>query len=88
MKLHKLNTKQKFKTRNLCLCIGNFDGIHLGHQSVIKKIINNSRSQNFKSAIMTFVPHPKTYFKKTNNNFNIITSNYKKIFLNSLGLEN
>jgi riboflavin kinase/FMN adenylyltransferase len=37
---------------------------------------------------MTFVPHPKIYFKKTDGNFNIITNNYKKIFLNSLGVEN
>ena len=88
MKLHNLNTKQNFKARKLCLCIGNFDGIHLGHQHVIKKIINNSQSDNLKSAIMTFVPHPKIYFKKTDNNFNIITNKYKKNFLNSLGLKN
>jgi len=88
VKLHNLNTKKDFKTQNLCLCIGNFDGIHLGHQHVIKKIINSSRSDNLKSAIMTFVPHPKIYFKRTNNNFNIITNDYKKNFLDSLGVEN
>ena len=37
---------------------------------------------------MTFVPHPKIFFKKTYSNFNIITNNYKKNFLNSLGVEN
>ena len=37
---------------------------------------------------MTFVPHPKTYFKRTDNNFNIITNDDKKNFLNSLGVEN
>ena len=37
---------------------------------------------------MTFVPHPKIYFKRTSNNFNIITNDYKKKFLNSLGIEN
>ena len=88
MKLHNLNTKQNFKARKLCLCIGNFDGIHLGHQHVIKKIIKNSQSDNLKSAIMTFVPHSKIYFKKTDGNFNIITNNYKKNFLNFLGVEN
>ena len=88
MKLHNLNTKKNFKTQNLCLCIGNFDGIHLGHQHVIKKIINNSRSDNLQSAIMTFVPHPKIFFKRTDNNFNIITNDYKKNFLESLGVEN
>jgi len=88
VKLHNLNTKKNFKSRNLCLCIGNFDGIHLGHQHVIKKIIKNSQSDNLKSAIMTFVPHPKIYFKKTDGNFNIITNSNKKNFLKSLGVEN
>jgi len=88
VKLHYLNTKETFKSRNLCLCIGNFDGIHLGHQHVIKKIIKNSQSDNLKSAIMTFVPHPKIYFKKTDGNFNIITNSDKKNFLKSLGVEN
>jgi len=88
VKLHNLNTKKHFKSRNLCLCIGNFDGIHLGHQHVIKKIIKNSQSDNLKSAIMTFVPHPKIYFKKTDGNFNIITNSDKKNFLKSLGVEN
>ena len=88
MKLHYLNTKETFKSRNLCLCIGNFDGIHLGHQHVIKKIIKHSQSDNLKSAIMTFVPHPKIYFKKTDGNFNIITNSDKKNFLKFLGVEN
>jgi len=88
VKLHYLNTKENFKSRNLCLCIGNFDGIHLGHQHVIRKIIKNSKSDNLKSAIMTFIPHPKIYFKKTESNFNIITNTYKKNFLKSLGVEN
>ena len=88
MKLHKLDTKKDFKIQNLCLCIGNFDGIHLGHQHIIKKIILNTKSYNLKSAIMTFVPHPKIYFKRTDNNFNIISNDHKKNFLNSLGIEN
>ena len=37
---------------------------------------------------MTFIPHPKIYFKRTDNNFNIITNDYKKNFLNNLGIDN
>ena len=88
MNLHKLNLKKNFKIKNLCLCIGNFDGIHKGHQFVIKKIIKHSRDFKMKSAIMTFNPHPKIFFKNNGSAFNIITSDYKKLFLNSLGIQN
>ncbi len=88
MKLHKLNLKKEFKIKKLCLCIGNFDGIHKGHQFVIKKIIKHSRDFKMKSAILTFNPHPKIFFKKNNGTFNILTSDYKKLFLSSLGIQN
>ena len=88
MKLHKLNIYKDFKIKNLCLCIGNFDGIHKGHQFVIKKIIKYSKKYKMKSAIMTFNPHPKIFFKKIDGAFNIITSDFKKQFLDLLGVEN
>ena len=64
MKLHNLNTRKNFKIKNLCLCIGNFDGVHLGHQHLIKKIIKNAKLNQLRSAILTFVPHPKIYFNR------------------------
>ncbi len=88
MKLHNLNTRKSFKIKNLCLCIGNFDGVHLGHQHLIKKIIKNAKLDQLRSAILTFVPHPKVYFKKTNSNFNIMINDDKKKLLNFLGVEN
>ncbi len=88
MKLHNLNTRKSFKIKNLCLCIGNFDGVHLGHQHLIKKIIKNAKLDQLRSAILTFVPHPKVYFKKTNTNFNIMINDDKKKLLNLLGVEN
>ena len=87
MKLHKLNINKTFRSKNLCLCIGNFDGIHIGHQHVIKKILKSSQKEKMKSAIMTFTPHPKIFFKKDNDNFNITTNNFKKKFLSDLGIE-
>ena len=87
MKLHNLNTRKNFKIKNLCLCIGNFDGVHLGHQHLIKKIIKNAKLNQLRSAILTFVPHPKIYFNRTSDNFNIIMNDDKKKLLNLLGVE-
>ena len=51
----------------LCLTIGNFDGIHIGHREIIKNLIQKTKISKFKSAILSFTPHPKIYFKKQNN---------------------
>jgi len=48
----------------LCLTIGNFDGIHKGHREIIKNLIQKTKISKYKSAILSFTPHPKIYFKK------------------------
>jgi len=80
VKIFTLNTNRSFHERNLNLTIGNFDGIHLGHQSVIKQLIHISQSHNFQSALLSFNPHPREFFSTFNEPFNIITPTFKKIF--------
>lgn len=42
------------------LTIGNFDGVHLGHQSLLRKLVQTARELNTKSVVCTFKPHPRT----------------------------
>lgn len=42
--------------------IGNFDGVHLGHQALLSETIGIAREQGLVSAVVTFEPHPKAYF--------------------------
>lgn len=44
------------------LAIGNFDGMHLGHQALLRKLIETAQSLNLTSAVMTFEPHPREFF--------------------------
>ena len=71
----------------LCLTIGNFDGVHKGHQFLINKLIENSKKFNLKPGVLSFYPHPRTFFQKNNHNFNIITDVHKEQLLESLGVE-
>ena len=44
------------------LAIGNFDGIHLGHQALLKKLTQTAQKLDLSSAVMTFEPHPREFF--------------------------
>lgn len=44
----------------LCLTIGNFDGMHIGHQALISSTRNLAKKSGLDFAIMTFWPHPRT----------------------------
>ena len=47
----------------LALAIGNFDGVHLGHMSIINEIKKIAKEKNISSAILTFEPHPVAFFQ-------------------------
>ena len=50
----------------LVVTIGSFDGIHLGHQELIRETVKISTNKNLKSAVLTFDPHPLTITNKIN----------------------
>lgn len=87
MKHFKLDTLSKFEEKKLCLAIGNFDGFHKGHQAIIRQVKDISLKKNLSSAIMSFNPHPRTFFNKSNENFNIYTKEEKLIFLKEFNID-
>ena len=42
--------------------IGNFDGLHLGHQKVIAQLAHKGRELNLPTVLITFDPHPQAFF--------------------------
>jgi riboflavin kinase / FMN adenylyltransferase len=46
------------------LTIGNFDGVHRGHQAMLALLKNEAQHRNIPSCVMTFEPHPRDYFAK------------------------
>jgi len=40
------------------ITIGNFDGVHLGHQEILRQVVEIARSEGWRSAAVTFHPHP------------------------------
>jgi riboflavin kinase/FMN adenylyltransferase len=53
------------QARSPCaLTIGNFDGVHRGHQALLGHVIASARRLGLEAAVMTFEPHPREYFAK------------------------
>ena len=49
--------------KNSVVAIGNFDGVHRGHQAVLEKALDIARSTGRPAIVYTFEPHPKSFFK-------------------------
>ena len=46
----------------IALAIGNFDGVHLGHQAVLQRLTEKAVTSRLTPAVMTFEPHPREFF--------------------------
>jgi len=46
----------------VALTIGNFDGMHIGHQAMLTRLAESAKSRRFVSCVLTFEPHPREFF--------------------------
>ncbi len=44
------------------LTVGNFDGVHRGHQALLTRVVAAARARALTPAVMTFEPHPREFF--------------------------
>lgn len=69
------------------MALGNFDGVHLGHQAVIGRAREIARSQNRPLALMTFEPHPRRFFQPELPILRIIPFSEKARLLKEAGVD-
>ena len=86
MKIYK-NPKLNIRHRNGVIAIGNFDGIHLGHQKVINEAKKKAKKNKLPFGLMTFEPVPVMFFNKKIKNHRINSLEQKKVQLKKLKLD-
>ena len=75
------------KHRRGVLAIGNFDGIHLGHQKVINEAKSKAKKNKLPFGVMTFEPMPVMFFNKTIKNHRVNTLEQKKYYFQKLKID-
>jgi riboflavin kinase/FMN adenylyltransferase len=48
----------------VALTIGNFDGVHKGHQAMLARVMRQAQAQELQSCVLTFEPHPREFFER------------------------
>lgn len=83
---HKVSTDRGFD-EPCALAIGSFDGVHLGHQSIVRDVVEQSRRMGVKARLLTFYPRPSEYFAADRILPSLMSWREKVCFLASLGLD-
>lgn len=69
------------------VALGNFDGVHLGHQELIKKAVEKAKQEQLASAVFTFSNHPKDLLPHVKKVKNILRKEEKAEIIASLGVD-
>jgi riboflavin kinase/FMN adenylyltransferase len=70
------------------LTIGTFDGVHIGHNKILTKLVEESKKNNLSSLIMTFFPHPRMVLQKSQEIKMIDTIDEKIHLFEKTGVDN
>ena len=81
------NFKIKKHHKNSIILIGNFDGLHAGHQKLFNIAKNYKKKYSLKIGVLTFEPMPKMYFNDNLKNFRISSQQQKINYLNKLKVD-
>lgn len=78
----------KKTVKKTVVTLGTFDGVHLGHQSILTKLVTEAKNLACESLVLTFFPHPRMVLKQDDSIKLINTIEEKTILLNNLGIDN
>ena len=81
------NFKIQKKHKGSIILIGNFDGLHLGHQKLFRVAQSYKKKYRLKIGVINFDPFPKMFFNKSLKNFRLSNMNQKFNLLNDLGID-
>jgi riboflavin kinase/FMN adenylyltransferase len=70
------------------ITIGTFDGVHLGHQSILKKLVEEKEDGVFDSVLLTFFPHPRMVLQQDVAIKLLNTIDEKGVLLEKFGIDN
>jgi riboflavin kinase/FMN adenylyltransferase len=77
----------KSSDKGASVAVGNFDGVHIGHQHVIEIARQWGYKNKSPLGVLTFEPHPRSYFFPEGPNFRLMSSDAKATRLNKLNVE-
>ena len=84
----KIKTAADYKRiKNSVVTIGTFDGVHVGHQKIINRLVHIAETNKLQALVLTFFPHPRMVVQKDSSIKLINTIDEKAAQLQQLGVD-
>jgi len=80
-------TLQNLSLKDARVTIGSFDGVHRGHQVIIRDLVQSARKANAPAVVITFFPHPAVVLGKKTHHFYLTHPDEREMMLKELGVD-
>jgi len=87
MRLFRHHAEIPVEARGAVVAVGNFDGLHLGHQKVIAEAVRLASELEAPCAVLTFEPHPRVFFQPDRPPFRLTPFRTKLRHLEAMGID-
>lgn len=87
MQIIHLNPKALPSLPPLAMTIGNYDGVHLGHQALLTALNHDAKQMGYASAVMIFEPQPREFFAPQNPPARLTSLDEKAAYITDLGMD-
>src|SRR5512137_2858348 len=73
--------------RPACIAIGSFDGVHVGHQAILREMTGHAHAAGKAAVVITFYPHPSVVLRGRRPSFYLSTPQARAVQLLALGVD-
>ena len=80
-------TLDAYPKKDSVITIGTFDGVHVGHQKIIERLVKIAKQDNLQAVVLTFFPHPRMVLQKDTNIKLINIIDEKSQLLENFGID-
>ena len=84
--LHSFSDVDAAHVRPSVVAVGTFDGVHLGHQQLIRAVVNEAHAKGVQSAVVTFFPHPRVVLGRAPAKY-LTLPEEKAAYISALGID-
>lgn len=82
-----LSSLKDLKARDAWVTIGSFDGVHLGHQCIIRTMVAGARQQHAPAYVITFHPHPAVFLRNLQEAYYLTSPQERADLISALGVD-
>jgi riboflavin kinase / FMN adenylyltransferase len=82
-----LSSLKSYHLKNTWLTIGSFDGVHRGHQEIVKKLSSGAHAVGAQAVVLTFYPHPAKVLGKRTDFYYLTSPEERAVLLGEMGID-